>query len=57
MAVMLAHVPKIRKILKMFDPIILPITSSDCFLDAATIAVTSSGSDVPKAIINKEIKA
>ena len=41
--------PKMNKILKIFDPITLPIAISFSFLIDATTEVTSSGSDVPTA--------
>ena len=33
----------------MFEPKIVPTARLDCFLNAATIPVASSGRDVPKA--------
>ena len=43
--------------LKIFEPIILPMTRSDFFFVAATMAVINSGKDVPMATVNKAIKA
>ena len=42
-------IPRIENILKILDPIKLPNARSVSFLIAATIAVTNSGNDVPKA--------
>ena len=44
----------------MFEPKIVPTAKLDCFLNAATIPVASSGKDVPNAtnvkpIIDSEI--
>ena len=42
-------IPITAMILKIFDPIKLPIEIPDSFLYAATIEAVSSGADVPKA--------
>jgi hypothetical protein len=44
-----AESPRIQKILKIFEPTILPTAMSVCHFRAATIDVTSSGRDVPIA--------
>ena len=49
--------PKIRRILKIFEPITLPTAISLSPFFAAIIEVTNSGSDVPKATIVRPIKA
>ena len=48
-------IPKTIAILKILLPIILPTSKSVSRFKAATIDVTNSGSDVPRAIIVKEI--
>ena len=48
---MVAVVPKIKKTLKILEPITFPIIISGFFFLAATIAVANSGKDVPMAII------
>lgn len=50
-----ADTPRIQNILKIFDPTIFPMAISFCPLRAATIEVTSSGSDVPTATIVRPI--
>ena len=47
--------PNIPRILKIFDPIILPIEISVSFRKAAVTEVASSGMLVPIAIIDKDI--
>jgi hypothetical protein len=49
----IATKPKIRKTLKIFEPITFHIAISDCHARAALILVTNSGSDVP---IDKIVK-
>ena len=49
--------PKISVILNMFEPIMLPNTKLDCFLEAAITEVTNSGTDVPIAMATREISA
>lgn len=49
--VMILLTPRIKRILKIFDQIIFPRARSVFFLYAAMIEVTSSGSEVPIAII------
>jgi len=44
-------VPKTKRVLKIFDPTMLPIAMSDCFLYAAIPEAASSGRDVPIATI------
>lgn len=44
-----AETPSTQKILKIFDPTILPTAISFCPFRAATREVTSSGSEVPMA--------
>lgn len=46
---------KMRKILKIFDPIIFPTARSLFFFMAATTEVASSGNDVPMATMVKLI--
>lgn len=46
-----AAVPSIIRMLKTFEPIILPMTIPACFLRAAMMLVESSGKDVPNATI------
>ena len=46
-----AVVPRIKKTLKIFEPITFPMIISGFFLRAATIEVANSGKDVPIAII------
>ena len=46
-----AHTGRMSVISIILAPIMLPIESSDCFFAIAVIVVTSSGSDVPTAII------
>ena len=48
-------IPRTTQILKMLLPMILPSNKSCSPLRAETIVVTSSGSEVPKATIVKEI--
>lgn len=52
-------VPRIKKILKIFDPTTFPTASSTFLRNAATILVTSSGILVPMATtvspINKSL--
>ena len=43
--------------LKMFEPTMLPTAMSACLRAAATIAVTSSGSDVPTATMVRPISS
>ena len=43
--------PRMKKILKMFDPIMLPTAMSLFFFTAATTDVASSGKEVPAATI------
>lgn len=43
------------QMLKMLLPIILPTSKSDLFCFAAVMVVTNSGSDVPIAIIVREM--
>ncbi len=47
--------PKINNKLKILEPIIFPITRSVLFFKLAEIEVTSSGSEVPSAMANREI--
>lgn len=49
--VMILLTPRIKRILKIFDPMIFPRARSVFFLYAAMIEVASSGSEVPIAII------
>ena len=49
--------PKINKILKIFDPMILPKARSFSLRFAAIIVALNSGSDVPIATANNDIKA
>ena len=49
MALIEEEIPKIKSTLNIFEPMTLPTAMSFCFLRAATIDVTSSGSDVPIA--------
>ena len=51
-----AVIPKIHKILNMFEPTIFPIAKSVSFLNAAVIETTISGREVPIAIIVAEIR-
>ena len=51
-----ADIPKINKMLKIFEPIALPKAKPGSFLIVATTEVTSSGNDVPIATIVKPIK-
>ena len=44
-------IPNINRILKILDPIIFPIAISSLFFMIAAIEVTSSGNEVPAAII------
>jgi len=46
-----ALIDRIKRILKMLEPITFPIAISLFFLKAATIEVTNSGNEVPAAII------
>ncbi len=48
--VMTELTPNTRKMLKILEPIALPIAIPACFLRAATMLVTSSGNDVATAI-------
>lgn len=48
---MLALTPRIKRILKILDPMIFPRAMSVFFLYAAIAEVASSGSEVPTAII------
>jgi hypothetical protein len=48
-------IPKTKRILKILLQTIFPIAISDCFFSDATIDVTSSGADVPKATIVRPI--
>ena len=50
-----ALIPRIRKILKTFDPSTLPIAISDFPLYAAIADTTSSGREVPIATIDNAI--
>ena len=52
----IALIPKIKKILKMFEPTMFPTAISVFFLYAAVADVANSGSDVPRATIVKPIK-
>ena len=54
---MIAVRPRIPRILKMFDPTILPMAISDCFRNAAINEVASSGKDVPTATTVSPINA
>lgn len=49
------EIPRIQKILKIFEPTILPTAISFCPFRAATIDVISSGIDVPMATIVRPI--
>jgi len=49
-------IPKTQRMLKIFEPTIFPIAKSTSFFNAAVIEVTSSGNEVPIAIIVAEIK-
>ena len=46
-----AHIGRMRVKSMIFAPIMLPMESSDCFLATAVRVVTSSGKDVPIAIM------
>ena len=48
--------PKTQKILKILLPTTLPTAKSKSFFDTAAIDVANSGKEVPKAIINADIK-
>ena len=48
--------PRIRPILKMFEPTILPNERSAFFFIAAVIDAASSGSDVPQAMSVMDMK-
>ena len=48
---MILLTPRMKRILKIFDPMIFPRARSVFFLYAAMIEVASSGSEVPIAII------
>ena len=49
--VITAAMPRIARILKVFEPIAFPTAISSSFLRAAAIEVASSGSEVPQATI------
>ena len=49
--------PRMKKTLKMFEPIIFPTAISFSFFIDALIDVTISGSDVPTATMVKPIKS
>jgi hypothetical protein len=51
MGLIKALIGNIKRRLKILEPITLPIAISLFFLTAAIIEVTSSGKDVPAAII------
>ena len=51
-----ADIPRIKRILKIFDPIALPSARPLSPFLVATMDVTSSGSDVPIAMIVSPIK-
>ena len=51
-----ADIPRIKRILKIFDPIALPSARPLSPFLVATMDVTSSGSDVPIAMIVSQIK-
>lgn len=50
-------IPKMRKILKILDPITFPTAKSTCFFIAAATLVASSGRLVPSATSVSPIKA
>jgi len=54
--VMVLVTPRTKNELNMFEPTTLPIARSGCFFIAATIAVTSSGRDVPIATIVRPMR-
>jgi len=54
--VTVAVVPRIRNMLKMFDPTMFPTAISGSFLRAAATEVASSGSDVPAATMVSPMK-
>lgn len=49
-------VPRMRRMLKIFDPITFPIAISVSFFIAAAILVTNSGKEVPIATIVRPTK-
>jgi len=49
--------PRMPKMLKMFDPTMLPTAISVCLRSAATTDVASSGSEVPTATMVSPITA
>jgi len=49
-------VPNTKSILKMFEPMIFPTAMSTFFFIEATTVTTSSGNEVPIAIIVDDIK-
>ena len=51
-----ADIPRIKRILNMFEPIAFPRASALSPFRVATMEVTSSGSDVPIATIVRPIK-
>ena len=54
--VIAAEIPRINRILKIFDPIALPSARPLSPFPVATIEVTSSGREVPTAMIVRPIK-
>lgn len=53
----LALIPNIQKVLKIFEPTTFPIAISDCFLYAATADAANSGNEVPIATTVSPITA
>jgi hypothetical protein len=53
---MIALIPRIKKILNIFEPTIFPTAISAFFLKAAMVEVTSSGREVPIATTVNPIK-